>query len=129
MNVRVDFAASLAKPRSEVIEIDRSVHQRDAQRETTFEAVATVLSAVPNRPQPGCYRRKRLSAQRNSPIWNFNFATAQKLARLDHGNTAFGKASEFDKHIVGFERQWDHFFGWLDMVGKPNRRSGARCRL
>ena len=55
-DVRVDFAASLAKARGEVIEINRSVHQRDAQRETAFEAVATALCAVLNRPQAGCYR-------------------------------------------------------------------------
>ena len=36
-DVRVDFAASLAKARGEVIEINRGVHQRDAKRETTFE--------------------------------------------------------------------------------------------
>ena len=30
-DVRADFAASLAKARGEVIEIDRRVHQRDAQ--------------------------------------------------------------------------------------------------
>jgi hypothetical protein len=31
--------------------------------------------------------------------------------------------------LVGFERQWDHSFGWLNMVGEPNRRSHAGGRL
>ena len=64
-------------------------------------------------------------AQRNRPIWNFNFTGAQKLPRFDDRDTALGKASEIEEHLVGFERQWDHSFGWLDMVGKPNRRSHA----
>ena len=59
------------------------------------------------------------------PIWNFNFTGAQKLPRFDDRDTALGKASEIEEHLVGFERQWDHSFGWLDMVGKPNRRSHA----
>ena len=124
-DVRMDFAASLAKARGEVIEINRSVHQRDAQRETTFEAVATALCAVPNGPQAHCYRRKRLRAKWNGPFWNFNFTGAQKLPRFDDRDTALGKASEIEEHLVGFERQWDHSFGRLDMVGKPNRRSHA----
>ena len=45
-----------AEARGEVIEINRSVHQRDAQRETALKAVATGLCAVLNRPQAGCYR-------------------------------------------------------------------------
>jgi hypothetical protein len=38
-HVRVDFAASLAKARREIVEINRGVHQRHAQRETTGKAV------------------------------------------------------------------------------------------
>ena len=64
-------------------------------------------------------------AKRNRPIWNFNFTGAQKLPRFDDRDTALGKAGEIEEHLVGFERQWDHSFGWLDMVGKPNRRSHA----
>ena len=56
VDVRMDFAASLAKARGEVIEINRSVHQRNAQRETTLKAVVTALCVVLNRPQAGCYR-------------------------------------------------------------------------
>ena len=36
-----------------------------------------------------------------------------------------GKRARSSEHLVGFERQWDHSFGWLDMVRKPNRRSDA----
>ena len=36
-DVRVDFAASFAKARGEVIEINRSVHQRDLQRKPAGE--------------------------------------------------------------------------------------------
>ena len=47
----------------------------------------------------------------------------EKLPRFDDRDTALGKAGELDEHVVGFERQWDHSFGWLDMIRKPNRGS------
>ena len=120
-DVRVDFPGSLAKARCQVIEINRSVHQRDAQRETTGKAGFIVsgsrargrsrriawrnvkpcasgfdsltshsLSLRPSRPCRGSPSRSILdfardgrSAQRNGPIWNFDFARAQKLPRFD----------------------------------------------
>ena len=66
-----------------------------------------------------------MRAKRNRPIWNFNFTGAQKLPRFDDRDTALGKPNKIEEHLVGFERQWDHFLGWLNMVGKPNRRSYA----
>ncbi len=71
------------------------------------------------------FARDDRSAKRNRPIRNFNFTGAQKLPRFDDRDTALGKPNKVEEHLVGFERQWDHSLGWLNMVGKPNRRSYA----
>src|SRR5882762_10052678 len=84
-------------------------------------------TAFKNRPQTGRYRR---GAEWNRPVRNLNFAGARKLAYLDYGDAAARNLSEIDKNFVRFERQWDYFSRRLDMVRKPNCRSGCgRCLL
>ena len=112
-DIRPDFAASLTKARDEVIEVNRRVRQWRAQRETAGKIVFT-LGGADNR-----------STKRNRPLWNFNFAGTRKLARFDNRDPASGKASKIEEHSVGFERPWDDSAGWLNVVGKPNRRSGT----
>ena len=135
MDIWVDFAASLHEARGEIIEINRSVHQGDAQREATGKAVVILSgSRIRGRSRRIPWRNHNVSvsgsldfarddrsAQRNCPIGNFNFTSAQKLPRFDYRYASIGNTSKIEQHLVGFECQWDHSFGRLDMVGKPNR--------
>ena len=81
-DVRVDFAASLAKARGEVIEINRSVHQRDAQRETALKAVATALCAVLNSATGRLLQMKGVARQAESPNLEFQFHRCAKIAAI-----------------------------------------------
>src|SRR5262249_6469353 len=90
-DVRMDLAGSIAKARREVIEINSGVHQRDGKRETTGKTVFILSGSrirgrsrrIPRRnlksSASGCLdiARDGRSAQRNCPIWNFNFTSAQ----------------------------------------------------
>src|ERR1044071_1486887 len=69
------------------------------------------------------------SSKPNSPFWNLNFSSAQKLPRFDDRDTGLGRASEIDEHLMGFECPWDYSFRWLNMVRKPNRSSYTRSSL
>ena len=80
-DVRLDFAASLAKARGEVIEINRSVRQRNAQRETAFEAVATALCASRTAPQAGC-TVKGAARPAEWPNLEFQFHRCAKIAAI-----------------------------------------------
>src|SRR5262249_30000222 len=64
------------------------------------------------------------------PIWNLNFTGAQKLAYLDHRDTAFRHLNEIGKRIERPQRPRDDFFCRFGVVWKPNRCSDAgRCLL
>src|SRR5438093_7379803 len=81
-DIRVDFAASFAKTRGEIIQVNRRVHERYAQRETTLKRFKRCLDfARHDRRQA---RDDSLRAEWNCPIRNLNFARAQKLAQLDY---------------------------------------------
>jgi len=62
-------------------------------------------------------------------MWDLDFFGPGKLAQLNHGDAACGKATEIGKRIKGFERPGDDFLQRLGVVGKPNRRSRTGRRL
>ena len=82
-DVRVDFAASLAKARGEVIEINRSVHQRDAQRETALEDCShRAVRGPSNRPQAALLQMTGAARPAEWPNLEFQFHRCAKIAAI-----------------------------------------------
>ena len=72
VDIRVNFAASPAKTRGEVVEINRCVRQRDAQRETAGETIVILSEAERSRRIP----RRKLEASASG----FDSLTSRSLS-------------------------------------------------
>ena len=113
----MDLAAGFAKTISEVIQIDRCIHEGDVEAKSAREATGNDR------------RREQSRAERAGPGGDFrrNLRAGRRATRSSKTPLS-GLALERTQEVVGLERPFDYRVGGLGIIGKPDRCGGGGSR-
>ena len=115
--IAMDLAAGFAKTISQIIQIDRCIHEGDVEAKSAREATGNDR------------RREQSRAERVGPGGDFRGTFAPEDAQLDHQDAAVRIGAERTQEVIALERPSDDRFGRLGIIGKPNRCRGGGSRV